>query len=355
MYAKQTLVAASATVRDAAAPPRLTREISDRIAVGRLVLVLGIVWLHAPPYQSLAALGLSPLELLKGFVSGTLFRASLPVMTAMSAYLLFTAEYPYLKLVRKKFQTLIVPMLIWGAPVALGIYHAQRLGLAPQQFSETLWPADLHNWLNALFAIDAHPANYPLYFLRDLFVLALVSPLVRLFALHAPLVGLLVAIAVVIGKLDGALLFRNDLLLYFYLGAVACLQGWDLTKLDKHASTCLVVLLVSAFAMVLMDHDPGLVFRFMAIFLVWPALGLIARSRAGALLRPFAASSFPIFLAHGPLLAIAWIVYQRAPTPLPYAVFWIAAPIAIVLVTVAADRALSAVAPKARSLVVGGR
>lgn len=355
MYAKQTLVAAGATVRDAAATSRLTREVSDRIAVGRLVLVLGIVWLHAPPYQSLAALGLSPLEFLKGFVSGTLFRASLPVMTAMSAYLLFTAQYPYLKLVRRKFLTLIVPMLVWGAPVALGIYFAQRWGLASEQFSEQLWPVELRSWLNALFAIDAHPANYPLYFLRDLFVLALVSPLVRVFALHAPLVGLLVAIAVVIGKLDGALFFRNDLLLYFYLGAVARLQDWDLTTLDKHAPTCLVVLLVTAFAMVLMDHDPGLVFRFMAIFLVWPALGLIARSRAGALLRPFAASSFPIFLAHGPLLAVAWIVFQRVSAPLPYAVFWIAAPVTIVLVTVAADRALRRVAPKARALVMGGR
>jgi succinoglycan biosynthesis protein ExoH len=102
----------------------LDREISKRIWVTRYVMVIGIVILHLPPYQGLSELDGSIFEYVKAFFAHGVFRASVPVLTVMSGYLIFATKLytKPVKLLKKKVSTLLIPLIVWNLPLAVLVY-----------------------------------------------------------------------------------------------------------------------------------------------------------------------------------------------------------------------------------------
>jgi hypothetical protein len=144
----------------------LTREISRRIEILRILLICGIVVLHTPPTWPLEAL---PPEAriwpgaVKLFFDYGPFRAGVPTLSLISGYLLFLRPYgSYWGLVRRKLVTLVVPFLLWnGIVVCLHGLRGQNdlIGLDPKSGDAlAAWSDFLDN-----------PPDYPTYFLVDLF------------------------------------------------------------------------------------------------------------------------------------------------------------------------------------------
>src|SRR5690606_28283295 len=149
---------------------RVSRE---RISMARLLLICSIIWIHLPPLYSLNALGTSVPDTIQAFFSHGVFRAAVPLLTAISAYIIFASGLhgQPVRLWRKKISTLVVPLLIWNIPSMLVIFLTQKFGWGEHVYRVSLYPLDPVNWVNALTGLTASPANYPLYFLRDLFAL----------------------------------------------------------------------------------------------------------------------------------------------------------------------------------------
>ena len=153
-------------------------NISERISLLRYVMILGIVILHIPPNIPLAETGTGVFHFIKAFLVHAVFRSTVPVLTCISGYLLFNSYlYTSISLIFiKKAKRLIVPLFIWNFPIVLLLYVFQSQGVF-SNYSVKLYPFDAVTFFNGIFSITGAPVNFPLFFLRDLFVLSLLSPL----------------------------------------------------------------------------------------------------------------------------------------------------------------------------------
>ena len=74
-----------------------------------------------------------------------------------------------------------MPLILWNIPIALAVFILQKYQLLGHQFSARLYPPTPLAWLNALTGLVSDPVNYPLNFLRDLFIISLISPVLGIF------------------------------------------------------------------------------------------------------------------------------------------------------------------------------
>ncbi|WP_313030735.1 acyltransferase family protein [Massilia alkalitolerans] len=151
--------------------------VSDRIAMLRYLMIVGVVILHTPPYVPITEIGPGIFDFIKAFFQNAAFRATVPVLTLISGYLLFRSglDQDWRRLFNKKARTIVLPFFVFNLLVLASALAAQHLlGL---RMSYQLLPFDTQTWLDAAFGISASPINYPLNFLRDLIVLMVFAPL----------------------------------------------------------------------------------------------------------------------------------------------------------------------------------
>lgn len=332
-------------------------ELSRRIAIARYLMIIGIVILHMPPFQPLSAYSLSPFDTLRGTLTFGVFRATVPFLTAISGYLLFSSglDKNVLALFRKKTKTILVPLLIWNLPLLPILYFIQKSGYSSHGFSIKLYPFDAKLWLDAATGVFSLPLNYPTHFLRDLFALALVAPVLGLFLRKSPYLGLAAVVAVYWYNLDGAYLLRESMLLAFYIGGMAAVLKWNLRRLDPVAPFMLIGLLAMATAIAVFKIQNREWFALVSPLFVWPCISLIANTRFGALLHRHSKASFFTFLAHGPVLIGVWLLFQKFSGSVPYPVFWFVTPMVVVVGCALAHRLFWHATPRLAQIALGDR
>lgn len=117
------------------------------------------------------------------FVSGCLTQFALPALFLISGYLLFNnytfKSYP--KKISRRIKRLFVPYVVWNTTFVIFFLACKnfvpRLGARVESFGLESFSGALSKILD--FTI--HPLDGPLWFLRTLFILSLVSPLIYLF------------------------------------------------------------------------------------------------------------------------------------------------------------------------------
>lgn len=335
----------------------LNKEISRRFWITRFFMIIGIVILHVPPYQPLSEVGSSFFGLIKAFFSHGFFRATVPTLTVVSGYLVFYHQLHLdpVRLVKKKAASILVPLIVWNIPVAIGVFVSQKYQLLPHAFSAQLYPFELMNWVNALTGLFSGPVNYPLNFLRDLFVISLMAPLMWPLINRVPYIGLVLVSLLAYFNVDGDLVLRNSMLVNFYVGGLAVSRKWDLTALDRYAVWLLVVLISCCAAIVALKVENRELFRVVSPFLVWPCMRLIVDTRFGDWLYRYAECSFFIYLTHSVVLLVLWVAFQRSPLVSAYGVYWLIAPPVTVLSLISLCQEFKKRAPRLAGVVLGGR
>jgi succinoglycan biosynthesis protein ExoH len=335
----------------------LENEISDRIWVTRYLMVIGIVVLHLPPYQPLSEVGGSLFSYVKAFFSYGVFRAAVPVLTVMSGYLIFKTglQYDTRKLLLTKVKSILVPLILWDIPPAAAVFVIQKYGLISHSFSAELYPVTLMSWINALTGLSAAPINYPLNFLRDLFVISALTPVVWLILKRMPYIGLVVISIVYYFNLDGQLILRNSMLVSFYIGALAAHRNWNVCALDEYAIPLLCLFILFSASIVLFKIENRELFRFVSPFLVWPAMSLVTNLKLGTVLLKNSRNSFFTFLAHGPIILVLWLLFSSLPMNIPYYVYWLTAPILTVVFCAWLCRVFGKKMPLLASVMLGNR
>lgn len=319
-------------------------------------MVIGIIVLHLPKYQPLSEIE-SLFEYVKAFFSHGVFRATVPVLTVISGYLVFRANLhvqPKTLLV-KKIKSVFVPLFVWNIPFVIAIYLSQKYSLLSHNFSAELYPIQIENWVNALVGLFGSPANYPLNFLRDLFTVSLLAPVFGVLLNRAPYIGIIIVLFVYFFNLDGNFVIRNSMIVSFYIGGLAATQNWDLTVLDKHAKWLFLAFFASCILIVLFKVENKELFRLLAPFMVWPAISLIENKKIYELLYKYSKNSFFTFLAHGPIILILWFLFSKFSDSVPYYVYWMTSPIITVCLCILLATYFKRFFPRVASVVLGGR
>ncbi|WP_246806243.1 acyltransferase family protein [Rhizobium lusitanum] len=347
----------------------VTANVSLRINLMRIVLISGIVFVHIPfdtnssPFDG--AYGL--FDWLRVFLRESLFRVGVPCLSAISGYLLFrngSASIEYGKTIRRKTKTVMLPFFLWNCAFFIFALTLQYYGIG-DGFLPDLSEASPHTLSTLLFAIDGTPINLPLYFLRDLFVCILLSPLLAFLIRRAPLLTLSFLLLLAAWPISIGIVLRNSILFSFSFGIYLSLHRIDVTIMDRYAALIGPVFLALAalLATVAYKAGPGLplwleVCRNLMVLVgipgFWALSALLIRSRVGQGLAATGGLSFWIFCAHYPLLFCLWVLWNRGGSDL-YPVFYVlAAALALLLLPLTNGMARNAL-PSFYNLLTGSR
>ncbi|NML15633.1 acyltransferase family protein [Azohydromonas caseinilytica] len=335
-------------------PTSSGNDLSLRIDLLRYVLIVGIVLLHSPPYVPITELAAHPttFEWTRTFFQSVLFRLSVPILSCISAYLLFSGKTrSYTEILNKKGKTIFVPMLFWNAFAFALLYVAAVATHTPSE----VYPFHLGTALDGMLGLTRAPWDYPLNFLRDLLVLLLLTPVLRLLLSRASYLGFALWFVIFFFDFDGPLVGRPDMPVTYALGALAAVRQWDLKRLDRFARPCLVLLFLLCAIMLVNRVADRKWFTIFTPFLIWPATSLVANSAFVKRWAPkLAAASFFIFLFHAfPLKAIATVL-GKVPF-VPFELAWFLAPALTVGLCHLLFSGLSRLCPRALGWVTGGR
>lgn len=330
------------------------QDTAQRIAMLRYLMIVGIVVLHTPPFVPITEIGPTLFDQVKAFFQNAGFRATVPVLTLISGFLLFRTglDQQWHKLATKKARTILVPFLVFNLGLLAAAYALQRAtGITT---SYALIPFDARTWLDAAFGLTRSPINYPLNFLRDLIVLMLLAPLFGLFLRKAPWLGLAVVALVFLNDVDGLLVLRGLMPVMFYIGGMAAVRRWNLQALDGYAWLCLAAFVLSCMAMLHWRVTNVTYLGLVAPFLIWPAASLLHGSAIGRWLQQQSKYSFFIFIAHAPILLATWMVFQKLGGRVPYVVYWVGAPLLVVALLTVVYRIAAYLMPSAFAFITGG-
>ncbi len=348
------------------------QNISSRINLMRILLISGIVFVHVP-YDPLT----SPFngtngifDWLRVFLGDSFFRIGVPCLSAISGYLLFQKgwlAFDFGKVLKSKLKSILTPFLLWNLGLFVLVVLVQRVGIGVGYFPD-LWQASLHELFGQALAVDAFPVNLPLYFLRDLFVCIILSPVLAFLVQRIPVLicGLLFVLAILPDVTIGIVL-KKSILFSFTFGIFLALHRIDTKMMDRNAVIGVIVTIVAALVLSIGLYQTGPDFPFWLdlarnILAIVGALGfwllsaLLIRTRTGQRLAETGTLSFWIFCAHYPLLVALWMVWNRLVGGTGfYPYFYVGAIVTTFSVLVVSNRIVAIRAPFFHQVLTGSR
>lgn len=354
----KSLALDAGAVPDAVTARDILRTHSQRFSVTRLLLIVLVVYVHfplmVPEMRDLAAWSaLTPAYI----ANQTVLRFSVTILTIMSGYIMFAtgADMSPIETIRKKVKTLVIPFLCWNLPLALAMFAAQSMDLMSGQRLD-LASADLATWADALFALTTRPVNYPLYFLRDLFVIAVIAVVISGIARRYIVPVIAVCLLVSEYNLDGYLILRTPMLTAFFIGAAIAIWRVELDRLDKGFALFAALLVITCVVHYYTPSDhTGLLITILGGLTVWTGVAQLQRFSWFSGLGNLAKYSFPIYLIHGIVLfGVLALGFAIPPTGLGL-VLWLTLPFAIAVASGLAFYVFKRIMPGFASFVTGGR
>lgn len=347
------------------------QNLSSRINLMRILLICGIVFVHVPfdPQTSpfLGRFGL--FDWLRVFLGDSLFRIGVPCLSAISGYLLFRrglANFKFAPVVRSKLKTVLLPFLLWNLGLLMAILLIQKVGVGIGYFPD-LWNSNAVEMANYSVALLGFPINLPLYFLRDLLVCILLSPVLAALVARAPWVTCcgLFFLAILPDVTIGVVL-KKSILFSFTFGIALAVHGINTKALDRYAPLGVIATLLAAVVLASALYATGPDFPFwlelarntlsiVGALGFWLLSALLIRTAIGQKLAGTGSLSFWVFCGHYPLLVVAWMVWNRAAGDAAYPFFYVLAILVTFTILIASNAIIGRSLPTAYQILTGSR
>jgi succinoglycan biosynthesis protein ExoH len=271
----------------------------------------------------------------------------------------------------KRFKSLYVPLILWNLlylAIVWAIFAVNSASPILEDINLDLATAGPLDYFNAVFAVTHHPIGFQFWFVRDLFVTVLVSPVLWLFLTRAPFIGAVALGIVWLVGFDLWIFFRPDVVVFFYFGGLLRMRKAPLEIAGRVAVGLLLayVLLVAVRTAAPYFIAPGSGYvevatramRLVGVLACWGIFQNIALSSFGATVARFGGFAFFLHAAHFPLLAaIKIFLWNYVPEETQ---FWMLMHYAVsVILTVAIGVGfgvvLARLAPQQFAFLNGGR
>ncbi|GLP96032.1 acyltransferase family protein [Paraferrimonas sedimenticola] len=312
----------------------MSDELSQRIAVTRLLMILGLVLLHfgafpgtdINPFRGVQSTDGWQMQALNSSVLYWFFGA-VPLLSIVSGYLFFYQQpRQFQRKLKNRLTNLVLPSLVWiglwqilintGYTVNLiddgGGYLARAQGELHITLAGALW---------SLFDGPAQHVAQQFWFIHDLIYTLLLSPLLYWCIKRVPKLFLVALGAAWLTGIDVPIFYRLDVLLFFSLGTALALHKGGQQKLAWFVSKPVFILavlvtwlliLARVFYPLLIDkaipfeHQWECIIRMGAVIAF---CGLVVRlhlcsAKLHGVLVHFSGLSFFIFASHYPLLEL---------------------------------------------------
>ena len=307
---------------------RLTKaELSRIISFSRITLIVGLVFLH---YGSYPNVSVSPF---KGVVSQHFetavfvnsfvlffFFSVVPLLSMISGWLFFSfsdnAPAELWTRIRRRFGSLYIPLVLWNllfVAVLWLVFAVDRSNPVLSALNIDFATARPTQYLNAIFALTQRPIGFQFWFVRDLFVTILVSPVLWLVLKKAPLLGAMALGAVWVTDFPLPIFFRTDVLFFFYMGGLIRQRGVPL-EITRGATlwwflAYIVAVAIRTLAPHFVGDDAPLLelatkpMRLMGVLACWGVFQSVALSTVGTRIARYGGFAFFLHAIHFPLIA----------------------------------------------------
>lgn len=228
MLSKRRITPSLQRGKDIYSLPALTKQTSDTFRVIRAVCIILMITVHIwlGSTRIIAADHGPVWNIFFSIIIDYLGRAAVPALSLISGILFvytFRRKGSALSVIPDKFMTLIAPMALWSLPVLLLIltkYHLSGV-------DNVILPTDALGWINQVLSITEAPANFPLHFLRDIFLCYVYGAIIILVMKRSTMAALtmLIVVAVLEAHPDYGLLLRPQILFFFGAGLLLAIFG----------------------------------------------------------------------------------------------------------------------------------
>lgn len=305
--------------------------------------------------------------LLKYIISRVIARVAVPSMFLVSALLLYWKPIDYKQNLLKKINSLLIPYTIINTGWICAFFLAQQIPVLSGFFSNSQYYVsewNLSQWADALWGVTGEPLVYPLWFVRDLFFLNILSVLLKNIIDKFPKAILIILLFAWIINVDTKVFFCSIQSLCFW-----CL-GYYIIKYNLHFEGLKRINFYKPLAIFLiftvldcLSLKRG--YYYVIIHQVCILIGVVLllkiacmlSIRKNIILAPVIRYGFGIYLFHELFLSTIKKILNRFidDNMFPGLVVYFVLPIFVLLICIQICRLLEKISPTLYAIIVGGR
>lgn len=287
--------------------------------------------------------------------------SAVPLFFFISGYLYFRggnegfSVNQYITKTRNRIKSLLVPYLLWNTLFLVAFYVAESIFPSMTSGShKTIAEYGLSDYLMAYWnAREGFPIDGPLWFVRNLMILSILSPMAYWFLKYRILGLVIIIMALSFGPQDA----------YWLFGAYCALQGVDFVKWAKKFSCfalpiCLILIVVCWG----LEGELALAVKHLYVLLgVCAITGIVGyfyeNKPLGRHMSFLQTTSFFLFAFHQPILLLMCKLWCRytPPTDSFLITGYFLMPITIIIISTMLFVLLKSFAPKILTVLNGGR
>ncbi len=358
--------------------PAITTESTLRLRLLNFPLIVGVVYIHAfSATIDHAGVSLGPEHLdyftdfIRILISQGLARIAVPLFFLLSGYFFFLgftwSWRGFGEKLTARAQSLLLPYLFWTIAVVVTRFIGQSIPTVKAYFAGGgVLSADLSTYdlVNAVLGLTRAPEAYHFWFIRDLMILMLLSPLIVLLLRYVALLFLGVVFLVWITATWP--IYTPDVVgvLFFSLGSYLAIKGKSLFLFDRYGKWFVFAYIPLLLADVIWYEAPfnvclhrcGIVIGLVVV--LFGSKFIFTNERLKNIFLRLGGSSFFVYAAHEPLLGVArTVAFQVLPLNWPFTVLliYLFVPLGVVAALVVLHTLLAAYIPVFLRVVTGGR
>ena len=298
---------------------------SGTIKVARVFCIFFMSYVHLH-FFGLDLFGSEAYMVVRTILVDVLGRSSVPLLSIISGFLAWGVfqRRSSISVFKARARTILLPMILWNAlgTFILFIRSGPIYGL---------------DFLNSIFPLAGGGAYASLDFLRDIYVMTLITPLLVLVAKKCPQALILVTITVTVLDLSLYIIIRNQIFLFYVIGVLcACYKfNFSFSGLFCVVASGLIVIGVSLIEVADLygysthDYYDDLIRRPLMVVFSWLLCGWLARGSALGFFVFLERHVFSFFLSHIFLLTLIGTAFYRMHFlhgNVAYAAVWLASP-----------------------------
>ncbi|HAT13282.1 MAG TPA: hypothetical protein DCS91_06675 [Microcoleaceae bacterium UBA11344] len=354
---------------------QITPEISGRIKLLRLPIIIGIVTIHS----SIESVGYAD-KFFQTFIAGTWGGSCVAFLFIVSGFLFFRtfnlSLNSYIEKLKSRFWTLLVPYLFWNlallAMVLIVLNVPATSSIIQGHYKKYIGDYSFANFIDCLTGYKSgYPIAFHFWYVRDLITMVILSPVFLLVARKIPYLGLALFAAPWVLHLQLGFIEIQWLgPAFFYLGCLIAVQNFDLTWIDRRKSLIIGFYLAMTFVLAIMETsemETSQIETFQHLFqcctrvagtmAIWGASDLVAGKLQKVCLN-LSGLAFFVYAAHEPTVTVFKAVFERlskASNSITVIIYYLLIATIATLVTLAVGTILQRYAPKFFQLITGAR
>lgn len=339
----------------------MTEYLSKKISIVSFILMIMIVILHAQliPLSS----GIS--ETIQLIISGQVTRIAVPLFFLISGLLFFRNICGHIFQscrckIKKRFRTIFIPYLIFSILGFIFIYCT--IILFPGYISgANAINMGISSIKDVLYTILLNPiGTYQLWFLRDLFIITIASPLIYYVLKYCKWIIIICLLG--LWMTDMKFFISIEAITFFSIGSYIALYKQTIAnyivknKIIVYAATSIWISICSLTVLCELDYIWHCIGILSGIIALWTLYDLIYPKLNSRILNSHIYSfSFFIYLVHEPLLTVikklVYIIFNSHYTLIIY----IIAPILCSTICIILGTTIKSITPKFYYILTGGR